>query len=47
VFVNGSAAVVDLFASLVRRVQTGRLFHYAFAMVLGLVALLGWFLWRA
>ncbi len=38
--VNGSAATVGLVAGLVRKLQTGYLYHYAFAMILGLVALL-------
>ena len=40
VAVNGSARVVELTARLVRRVQSGYLYHYAFAMILGLIALL-------
>ena len=39
-FVNGSARVVDLTAGVVRRGQSGFLFHYAFVMILGLIALL-------
>jgi NADH-quinone oxidoreductase subunit L len=39
-FVNGSARVVDLFAGLLRKTQSGYLYHYAFAMILGLIALL-------
>ena len=38
--VNGSAAVVGLVAGLVRQLQTGRLYNYAFAMILGLIVLL-------
>ena len=38
--VNGSAATVGLVAGLVRKLQSGYLYHYAFAMILGLVALL-------
>ncbi len=38
--VNGSARLVDLFASVLRRTQSGYLYHYAFAMILGLIALL-------
>ncbi len=41
-FVNGSAKVVGWFSSTVRHVQTGYLNHYAFAMVTGLLLLLGW-----
>ena len=44
--VNGSAWVVDRVAGLVRRLQSGYLYHYAFAMILGLIVLLavlaGW-----
>jgi NADH-quinone oxidoreductase subunit L len=45
--VNGSAAVIGRVASVARRVQTGFLYSYAFWMVIGLAALLGWFLMRA
>jgi NADH-quinone oxidoreductase subunit L len=38
--VNGSARFVDLFANVLRRTQSGYLYHYAFAMILGLIALL-------
>jgi NADH-quinone oxidoreductase subunit L len=40
VFVNGSAWVVDRFAAVSRHVQSGYLYHYAFAMIVGLIALL-------
>ncbi|MCY7355062.1 MAG: NADH-quinone oxidoreductase subunit L [Lysobacter sp.] len=40
VAVNGSARVVDLFSGVLRRMQSGYLYHYAFAMILGLIALL-------
>jgi NADH-quinone oxidoreductase subunit L len=40
VAVNGSAGLVGLAAGLVRKLQSGYLYHYAFAMILGLVALL-------
>ncbi|HXC58404.1 MAG TPA: NADH-quinone oxidoreductase subunit L [Steroidobacteraceae bacterium] len=42
--VNGSAAMVGWLAGVVRRVQTGYLYSYAFWMVIGLALLLGWFL---
>ncbi|MFM1887562.1 MAG: hypothetical protein RL026_2719 [Pseudomonadota bacterium] len=45
--VNGSAAVVAWLSGVVRRVQTGYLYSYAFWMVVGLALLLGWFLWAA
>jgi NADH-quinone oxidoreductase subunit L len=38
--VNGAARLVASVAAMLRRVQTGYLYHYAFAMILGLVALL-------
>jgi len=42
--INGSAAVINWFAGVARVVQTGHLYHYAFAMILGLLGLLSWFL---
>jgi NADH-quinone oxidoreductase subunit L len=42
--VNGSALTVGWLAGIVRRVQTGFLYSYAFWMVIGLALLLGWFL---
>ncbi len=38
--VNGSARVVELVASISRRAQSGYLFHYAFAMIVGLIVML-------
>jgi NADH-quinone oxidoreductase subunit L len=40
VIVNGSAWLVDRVAGLLRRLQSGYLYHYAFAMILGLIVLL-------
>ncbi len=40
VFVNGSARVVEWVASLTRRWQTGFLYDYAFAMIIGLIGIL-------
>jgi NADH-quinone oxidoreductase subunit L len=45
--VNGSAKTVAVLAGVVRRVQSGYLYHYAFAMVIGLAALIGWFVVRS
>ena len=45
--VNGSAGLVGVLAGVVRRVQTGFLYSYAFWMVIGLALMLGWFLLRA
>ena len=43
IIINGSAKSVALFSSIVRRVQTGLLYDYAFAMIIGLLLLLGLF----
>ena len=43
VIVNGSARSIGWLASVVRGIQTGRLYGYAFAMIIGLAAMLGWF----
>jgi len=40
--VNGSARLVGWFSGVARQVQTGYLNHYAFAMISGLILLLGW-----
>ena len=44
--VNGTASTVGWIGSIVRRVQSGFLYAYAFWMVIGLAVLLGWFLTR-
>jgi NADH-quinone oxidoreductase subunit L len=46
VLVNGSARAVGRLSGVMRRVQSGYLYHYAFAMIIGLAALLGWLLTR-
>ena len=45
--VNGSAKTVGWISSVVRHIQTGLLYQYAFAMILGLLGLLTWFVFRA
>ena len=45
VMVNGSAMTVRRIASSMRRLQSGYLYHYAFAMIIGLILLLGSGLW--
>ena len=42
--VNGSANLIGWTAGIVRRVQSGFLYSYAFWMVIGLAVMLGWFL---
>ena len=44
--VNGSARSVGWLGSVMRYAQSGYLYHYAFAMILGLGSLLMWLLWR-
>lgn len=44
--VNGSARLVGWCSGVVRQLQTGYLYHYAFAMVVGLSVLLAWVLSR-
>jgi NADH-quinone oxidoreductase subunit L len=44
--VNGTARAVGALAAVVRHVQSGYLYHYAFAMIIGLSLLLGWLLLR-
>jgi NADH-quinone oxidoreductase subunit L len=41
--VNGSARVVGWVASVVRQLQSGYLYHYAFSMIFGLLLMLLWF----
>jgi NADH-quinone oxidoreductase subunit L len=45
--VNGSARLVGVLAVLGRYLQTGYLYHYAFAMIVGLAALAGWLVYSA
>jgi len=42
--VNGSARVVGWISSVIRYVQTGYVYHYAFAMIIGLFALITFYL---
>ena len=43
--VNGSWKVVGRVAGVVRRVQSGYIYHYAFAMLLGVFVLMSYFVW--
>ena len=45
--VNGTAKVTAWFASITRRVQTGYLYHYAFSIILGVLAIMSWLLFGA
>ncbi|TDJ45799.1 MAG: NADH-quinone oxidoreductase subunit L [Gammaproteobacteria bacterium] len=42
VAVNGSARLVARVSGVVRHLQTGYLYHYAFAMIIGLAVMIGW-----
>ena len=45
VAVNGTANLVGWISAIARRLQTGYVYHYAFAMIIGLVLLMSWQLW--
>jgi NADH-quinone oxidoreductase subunit L len=45
IIVNGTANSVGRLAGILRQLQTGYLYHYAFAMIIGLTILLAWILW--
>ncbi len=42
VAVNGSARLVARVSGIVRHLQSGYLYHYAFAMIIGLAVMIGW-----
>jgi NADH-quinone oxidoreductase subunit L len=46
VMVDGTAGGLGRLGGVVRLVQSGYLYSYAFWMIIGLAVLLGWFLWR-
>jgi NADH-quinone oxidoreductase subunit L len=43
IIVNGSAHLVERFSRLVKAFQSGYIYHYAFAMLIGVFALVTWF----
>ena len=45
ILVNGTAKWVGRLSGVIRSLQTGYVYHYAFAMIIGLVVLMSWFLW--
>ena len=45
-FVNGSAKSIGWFSGIIRHIQTGYLYHYAFAMIIGLLLLMTWVVFR-
>ncbi|MBW8330031.1 MAG: NADH-quinone oxidoreductase subunit L, partial [Thiobacillus sp.] len=42
-FVNGTAHLIERFSRLVKAFQSGYIYHYAFAMLIGVFALVTWF----
>jgi NADH-quinone oxidoreductase subunit L len=42
-FVNGTAHLVGWFSTVTRKWQSGYIYHYAFAMIIGVFALVTWF----
>jgi len=45
--VNGSARVVGWVSGIMRHLQSGYLYHYAFSMIIGLLLMLFWFVFMA
>jgi NADH-quinone oxidoreductase subunit L len=45
VLVNGAWKLVAWVAGVARRAQTGYLYHYALAMILGVFVLMTYFVW--
>ena len=44
IMVNGTANKIGVLSQLIRNVQSGYLYHYAFAMIIGLLAMLSIFI---
>ncbi len=45
VMINGTATSVGKFSTVLRQIQTGFTYHYAFAMIIGLFLLISFFVW--
>jgi len=45
--VNGAARMVGWWAAMLRQLQSGYIYHYAFTMIVGLAVLVGWLVFRA
>ena len=45
VLVNGTARTVGRVAAVMRQIQTGYLYTYAFSMIIGLTMFLSWMIW--
>ncbi|MDE0978062.1 MAG: proton-conducting transporter membrane subunit, partial [Arenicellales bacterium] len=46
VLVNGTASMVGRLATRLRQIQSGLVYHYAFAMIIGLVLFISWLVFR-
>ncbi len=44
--VNGSARIIGWLSGVIRQVQSGYVYHYAFAMIIGVFLMMTWFLHR-
>jgi len=42
-FVNGTARVIGWSSRIIRQFQSGFIYHYAFAMIIGVFVLVTWF----
>ena len=42
IIINGTSSLIASVAGIVRKLQTGYLYHYSFAMIIGLITLVGW-----
>ena len=47
VLIDGSANRIGRIAGTLRRLQTGYLYHYAFAMIIGLICMIGYWVLHA
>jgi NADH-quinone oxidoreductase subunit L len=45
--INGSARLVGWLAQVIRQFQSGYIYHYALVMIVGVFALMTWFVWLA
>ncbi|MFO1257875.1 MAG: NADH-quinone oxidoreductase subunit L [Gammaproteobacteria bacterium] len=43
--INGSAKTIGASARIIRRIQSGYVYHYAFMMIFGILALMIWLVW--
>ena len=46
IIAHGLSKMVKKFANACGKIQTGYLYHYAFAMLIGLIGFLSWYLYK-